>query len=113
MGRVTENGYIVMTELLSTVQELYRKLGSSAGGTEWRVAHGKIHTCRVVCSHHGWTGLTAALNRAESLLGSDFTVEHRNNVLLVLDELIGELRPRVHGAPTIPSGPPHRPAALS
>lgn len=44
MGRVTENGYIVMTELLSTVQELYRKLSSSVGGTEWRVAHGKIHT---------------------------------------------------------------------
>lgn len=113
MGRVTENGYIVMTELLSTVQELYRKLSSSVGGTEWRAAHGKIHTCRVVCSHHGWNGLTAAMNRAESLLGSDFNMQHRNDVLQVLDELIGELRPRVHGAPTIPSGPPNRRAALS
>lgn len=108
MGRATENGYIVMTELLSTVQEVYRRLSSARVGAEWQGAQGAVHTCRVVCGHQGWKSLTASMNRAESLLGQDFNEQHRSDVLLLLDEVIGELRPRVHGAPTIPSGPPKR-----
>ncbi len=110
MGRVTENGYIVMTELLSTVQELYRKLGSTKVATEWQKAQGTVHTCRVVCGHHGWKGLTASMNRVEALLGLECCERHQTDVLQVLDEVISELRPRVHGAPTIPSGPSKRPA---
>jgi hypothetical protein len=108
MGRATENGYIVMTELLSTVQDLYGKLSSPRVGAEWQGALGTVHTCRVVCGHQGWKGLTASMNRAESLLGLDFNAQHQDDVLRLLDEVIGELRPRVHGAPTIPSGPPKR-----
>ena len=112
MGRVTENRHIVMTEVLSTVQDLYRKLSSERGGAEWSGALAPIHTCKVVCSHQGLRTVTTAMARAESLVASDFCEQHLRDLLRALDEVIGDLRPRVHGAPTIPSGVINR-AALS
>lgn len=108
MGRVTENGYIVMTEVLSTVQDLYRKLSSARSGNEWARASHQLYKCRVVCGHQGWRGVTSAMDRAESLLSLDYCDQNLESLLVALDEVMIELRPRVHGAPTIPSGPPHR-----
>lgn len=110
MGKVTENGYIVMTEVLTTVQDLHRKLSTGKGGTEWHTAMGRIHTCKIVCGHQGLKAVSSAMDRAEAILGREYCEQDLKAVLAALDDVIVELRPRVHGAPTIPSGDSRRPA---
>lgn len=110
MGKVTENGYIVMTEVLTTVQDLHGKLSSGKGGTEWQAAISRIHTCKIVCGHQGLKAVSSAMDRAEAILGRAYCEQDLKAVLAALDDVIVELRPRVHGAPTIPSGDKGRPA---
>jgi hypothetical protein len=110
MGKVTENGYIVMTEVLTTVQDLHRKLSTGKGGAEWHTAMGRIHTCKIVCGHSGLKAVSSAMDRAEAILGRQYCEQDLTAVLAALDDVIVELRPRVHGAPTIPSGNSGRPA---
>lgn len=109
MGKVTENGYIVMTEVLTTVQELHRKLSTGKGGADWSAAVGRLHTCKIVCGHQGLKVVSSAMDRAAAILGSAYGERELQSVLAALEEVIFELRPRVHGAPTIPSGDLGRP----
>lgn|SRR5690606_7845040 len=104
MGKVTENGYIVMTEVLTTVQELHHKLSTGKGSADWHTAMSRIHTCKVVCGHQGLKTVSSAMDRAEAILGREYCEHDLKAVLAALDDVIVELRPRVHGAPTIPSG---------